>query len=112
MKNSRTLLGGIVHFRNFDTHAPQVGPSFLSVIKEKAAIAQPHQGIEHGALSRNSQMFTPVPITPTSIFVTNLLAGAALVYPNISLGPPQCQRKCRGCTLFVLVCTYEDFNVL
>ena len=32
--------------------------------KERSAIAQPHQGIEHGALSRNSQMLTPVPITP------------------------------------------------
>ena len=39
-----------------------MGPSFLGVKKERPAIAQPHQGIEHGASSRNSQMFTPVPI--------------------------------------------------
>ena len=64
MKNSRTLLGGIVHFRNLDTQAPQVGPSFLGVKKEMPAIAQPQQGLEHGASSRNSQTFTPVPIAP------------------------------------------------
>ena len=64
MKNSRTLLGGIVHFWNFDTQAPQVGPSFLGVKKERPAIARPQQGIEHGASSRNSQTFTPVPIAP------------------------------------------------
>ena len=51
MENSRTLPDGIVHFRNFDTQAPQMGPSFLGVEKERPAIAQPHQGIEHGASS-------------------------------------------------------------
>ena len=45
-----------------DTQAPQVGPSFLGVKKESPAIAQPQQGLEHGASSRNSQKFTPVPI--------------------------------------------------
>ena len=62
MKNSRLLPGGIVHFQNFDKQAPQLGPSFLGVEKKRPAIAQPHQEIEHGALSRNSQTFTPVPI--------------------------------------------------
>ena len=54
-----------MRFRNFNTQAPQVGPSFLGVEKERPAIAQPHQGIEHGALSQNSQTFTPVPIAPS-----------------------------------------------
>ena len=36
-------------------HAP-------SVKKERPAIAQPQQGLEHGASSQNSQTFTPVPI--------------------------------------------------
>ena len=65
MKNSRTLPGGIVHFRNLDTQAPQVGPSFLGIKKERPDIAQPQQGLEHGTSSRNSQTFTPVPIAPT-----------------------------------------------
>ena len=74
MKNSRTLLDGIVHFRNFDTQAPQVRPSFLGVKKERPAIAQPPQGLEHGASSRNSQTFTPVPIAPECLCSkTNLL---------------------------------------
>ena len=30
MKKSIALPGGIVHFRNLDTQAPQVGPSFLA----------------------------------------------------------------------------------
>ena len=62
MKNSRTLPGGIVHFQNLDTQAPQVGPSFFGVKKERPAIAQPQQGLEHGASSRNSQRFAPVHI--------------------------------------------------
>ena len=64
MKNSRTLPGGIVHFRNLDTQAPEVRPSFLGVKKERPTNAQPQQGLEHGASSRNSQSFTPVPIAP------------------------------------------------
>ena len=58
------LPGGIAHFQNLDTQAPQVGPSFLGVKKERPAIAQPHKGIEHGASIRNSQTFTPMPIAP------------------------------------------------
>ena len=65
MKNSRTLPGGIVHFRNLDTQAPQVGPSFLGVKKERPAIAQPRQGFEHGAFGPKSLTFTPAPIAPT-----------------------------------------------
>ena len=64
MKNSHTLPGGIVHFRNLDTHTPQMGPSFLDVKKERPAIAQPQQGFEHSASSQNSQTFAPVPIAP------------------------------------------------
>ena len=64
MKNSRTLLGGIVHFLHFDTQAPQVGLSLLDVEKERPAIMQPHQGIKHGALNRRSQTFITVPIAP------------------------------------------------
>ena len=67
MKNSRALPGGIVHFRNLDTQAPQVGPSFLGIKKERPAIVQPQQGIDHGASSRNSQMFAPVPIAPLQV---------------------------------------------
>ena len=67
MKNSGTLPDGIVHFRNLDTQAPQVGPSFLGVENKRPAIAQPHQGIGHNASSRNSQTFTPVPIVPILI---------------------------------------------
>ena len=64
MKYSRTLPGGIVHFRNFETQAFQVRPSFLGIKKEKPAIAQPQQGIEHGASIQNSQTFTSVLIAP------------------------------------------------
>ena len=35
MENSLTLPGGIVNFRNLDTQASQMGPSFLSVKKER-----------------------------------------------------------------------------
>ena len=62
MKTSLTLPGGIVHFRNLDTQASQVGPSFLGVKKERPAMAQPRKGIKHGALSQNSQTFAPAPI--------------------------------------------------
>ena len=44
-ENSRTLPGDIVYFRNLDTQAPQVGPSFLGVKKERSAIARPHKGL-------------------------------------------------------------------
>ena len=64
MKNSRTLPGGIVHFRNLDTQAPQVGPSFLGVKKERPATAQPQQELEHGAFDPKLLTFTPVPIAP------------------------------------------------
>ena len=67
MKNSRKLPGGIVHFRNLDTQAPQVGHSFLGVKKERPAIAQPQQGLEHGALSQTSHTFSPMPIAPSLI---------------------------------------------
>ena len=70
MKNSRTIPGGIVRFRKLDTQAPQVGPSFLGVKNERPAIAQPQQGLEHGASSQNSQTFTHVPITPRLVVVS------------------------------------------
>ena len=53
MKNSSTLPGGIVHFQNLDTEAPQVGPSFLGVKKERPAIARPRQGLNMVPLDRN-----------------------------------------------------------
>ena len=64
MKNSRTIPGGIVRFRKLDTQAPQVGPSFLGVKNERPAIAQPQQGLEHGAFEPKLVTFTPVPIAP------------------------------------------------
>ena len=64
MENSLTLPGGIVHFQNVDTQAPQVGPSFLGANKERAAIAHPRQGIEHSALISHFQTFAPAPIAP------------------------------------------------
>ena len=79
MKISRTLPGGIVHFRNLDTQPPQVGPSFLGT-----AIAQPQQGLEHGSSSRNSQTFTPVPIAPLAS-ICILLCISFLLAPCTSL---------------------------
>ena len=77
-------MGGIVHFQNLDTQAPQVGPSLLGVENERPAIAQPQQGIEHSASSRNSQMFTPVPIAPFNFLLnddsSSLEVSCALVY--------------------------------
>ena len=70
MKNSRTLPGGIVHFRNLDTQAPQVGPSLLGVRKERSAIVQPQQGLGHGAFEPELLTFTPVPIVPPSAEVS------------------------------------------
>ena len=52
MENSRTLPDGIVHFRNFDTQAPRWGLHSWVSKKKRPAIAQPHQGTEHGASSR------------------------------------------------------------
>ena len=54
--------------RNADTQASQMGPSFSGAKKERPAIARPHQGIGYGSSSRNSQTFTPVPITPYRSF--------------------------------------------
>ena len=64
MKKSLTLPCGIVRFQNLDTQAPQVEPLFFGIKKERPAIAQPRQGIEHGTSSQNSQTFAPVPIAP------------------------------------------------
>ena len=64
-----------MHFRNLDTQALQVGPSFLGVKKERPAITQPHHEIEHGASSRNSQAFTPVPVTPVTYSYLNQFLG-------------------------------------
>ena len=63
MKNSRTLPGGLVHFRNLDTQAPQVGPSFLGVKMEDLL----HRSLDResnigSASSSRSQMFAPAPI--------------------------------------------------
>ena len=52
-ENSLKLPGGIVHFRNLDTQARQVGPSFLGVKKERPATAQPHQGLNMVPSGRN-----------------------------------------------------------
>ena len=69
MATGRTVFGVIVTIviAILSRHRapPQVGPSFLGVKKERPAIAQPQQGLEHGALSQKSQTFTPVPIVPT-----------------------------------------------
>ena len=53
-------------FQNF-RHTGLLGGAFiLGVKKERPANAQPQQGLEHGALRRNSQTFTPVPIAHTA----------------------------------------------
>ena len=54
--------------------------SFLGVKKERPAIAQPRQGIEHGVLSRNSQTFAPVPIA--------LLFAVLSSYRSVKKGQP------------------------
>ena len=64
MKNSRTLPGGIVHFWNLDTQAPQVGPSFLGVKKEKVCYRATSAWFEHGAFGPKPLTFTPEPILP------------------------------------------------
>ena len=63
MKNSRTLPGGIVHFRNLATQAPQVGPSFLGAKQEKVCYRAASAGFEHGAFGSKPLTFTPELIT-------------------------------------------------
>jgi len=65
-KNSLTPSGGNVHSASgiFDTQAPQVGPSFLGVKKEKVCYRATSSGFEHGAFESKSLTFTPEPIAP------------------------------------------------
>ena len=78
-ENSLTLPGGIVHFRNLDTQALRVGPSFLGVKKERPAIAQPRQGTEHGVFGSKSLTFTPAPIA------TNRKGSSVVELENVTL---------------------------
>ena len=62
MKNSRTLPGDIVHFRNFRHTGPPGGAFILGRQKGKAYYHAASAGFEHGAFKPKLLMFAPVPI--------------------------------------------------